>query len=83
MKLLKAFGQFWYEFIIGEDWKVAAAVSLALALLVAAMRARLLGDHGLAVMGGAMVVVFFAASLAIDVRRTTRGRVRQGGQRGR
>jgi hypothetical protein len=72
MRLLKAFGRFWYEFIIGDDWKIAAAVALALALLVAAMKAGLLGDHGLAVLGGALVVLFFAVSLAIDVRRATR-----------
>jgi hypothetical protein len=41
-------GRFWYQLVLGEDWKVAAA-----------------------------------ASLAVDVRRTTRGRVGQGGQRGR
>ena len=23
MKYLKAFGQFWYDFIIGDDWKIA------------------------------------------------------------
>ena len=27
---LAAFGRFWYEFIIGDDWTVAAAVAAAL-----------------------------------------------------
>ncbi len=27
---LAAFGKFWYEFIIGDDWTVAAAVAAAL-----------------------------------------------------
>ncbi|MEO8743915.1 MAG: hypothetical protein ABI334_05020 [Candidatus Dormiibacterota bacterium] len=34
-----AFGKFWYEFIVGDDWTVAAAVGLGLlltALLTAA-----------------------------------------------
>ena len=68
MKYLKAFGQFWYDFIIGDDWKIAVAVVLALGVLLAAMKADLFGDHGLAVLGGVAIVVFFAASLAIDVR---------------
>ena len=29
---LKAFGAFWYDFVIGDDWRVAAAVIAALAV---------------------------------------------------
>ncbi len=68
MKFLKSFGQFWYDFIIGDDWKIAAAVVLALGCLLAAMKAKLFGDHGLAILGGTIIVIFFAISLAIDVR---------------
>ncbi len=32
MKRIKAFGAFWYDFIIGDDWRVAVGVVLALAL---------------------------------------------------
>ena len=28
---LRAFGNFWYGFIIGDDWTVAAAVAVAIA----------------------------------------------------
>ncbi|HEV3171703.1 MAG TPA: hypothetical protein VGZ32_15235 [Actinocrinis sp.] len=28
---LRAFGAFWYDFIIGDDWRVAAVVAVALA----------------------------------------------------
>ncbi|TCO48537.1 hypothetical protein EV646_104359 [Kribbella antiqua] len=68
MKFLKAFGQFWYDFIIGDDWKIAVAVVLALGVTLAAMATDLLGDTGLTLLGGAAVVVAFAVSLAIDVR---------------
>ena len=68
MNFLKAFGQFWYDFIIGDDWKIAVAVVTALAVVLTAMKANLFGDHGLAVLGGVVVAIFFAASLAIDVR---------------
>ena len=29
---LRAFGAFWYDFIIGDDWRVAAVVVAALAI---------------------------------------------------
>jgi hypothetical protein len=29
---LKAFGAFWYDFVIGDDWHVAVIVTAALAL---------------------------------------------------
>lgn len=68
MKIVKGFFQFWYDFIIGDDWKIAVAVVLALGLAVGLLKADLLGDNGLAIVGGVAVVLFFAASLAIDVR---------------
>jgi hypothetical protein len=78
MKPVKAFARFWYDFIIGDDWKIAVAVSSALAVLIAVMQTKLLDDHGLAVLGGAAIILFFAASLAIDVhpRRWTGARSR-------
>lgn len=32
MKWLRKFGLFWYDFIIGDDWRVAALVVAGLAL---------------------------------------------------
>jgi hypothetical protein len=32
VKWLKSFGEFWYDFIVGDDWQVAAIVILALAV---------------------------------------------------
>jgi hypothetical protein len=68
VKLLRSFLRFWYDFIIGDDWKIAAAVVAAVALTVGALKARLFGDTGLCILGGVLVVVAFSISLAIDVR---------------
>jgi hypothetical protein len=38
MARLKAFGLFWYDFIIGDDWTVAAGVVIALALIAIVSR---------------------------------------------
>jgi hypothetical protein len=32
MKYLRAFGRFWWNFIVGDDWRVAAGVAVALGL---------------------------------------------------
>jgi hypothetical protein len=68
MKFLKAFGEFWYDFIIGDDWKIALAVVLALAATLLVLSLGIFGDIGVAVFGGLAIVVAFAISLAIDVR---------------
>ena len=35
---LRSFGAFWYDFVIGDDWLVAAGVVIALALTYALSR---------------------------------------------
>ena len=32
LRALKSFGAFWYDFVIGDDWQVAALVVVALAV---------------------------------------------------
>jgi hypothetical protein len=29
---LRAFGAFWYDFVVGDDWRVAAGLAIALGL---------------------------------------------------
>jgi hypothetical protein len=39
MRLLRAFGRFWWDFVVGDDWRAAAGVVIAIgatAALVAA-----------------------------------------------
>jgi hypothetical protein len=68
VKYVKAFGQFWYDFVIGDDPKIAVAVVIALAVLVAALSIGVFGDAGLAVLGGVLVVAAFSVSLLVDTR---------------
>jgi hypothetical protein len=67
---LRSFGRFWYDFIVGDDWKIAVAVVLALAALLVTTVFGVFGDTGLAIFGGISVVVAFAISLAIDARHS-------------
>jgi hypothetical protein len=32
MRYVRAFGRFWWDFVIGDDWRIAAGVALALGL---------------------------------------------------
>lgn len=72
MRTLRAFGRFWYDFVIGDDWKIAAGVVCALGLSWTALRLRLLGDHWLAALSALAVMAFFALGLAVDVRGARR-----------
>jgi hypothetical protein len=38
MKRLRSIGAFWYDFVIGDDWRVAAVVVAGLALTVLLVR---------------------------------------------
>ena len=40
MRRLKAFGRFWWDFVVGDDWRIAAGLGVALgasALLIEAV----------------------------------------------
>jgi hypothetical protein len=71
MKFIRGFGQFWYDFLIGDDWKIAVAVVLTLAfgtvvLLAVSPNGKLFTScMGLALMGA------FVIALRIDVRAKT------------
>jgi hypothetical protein len=67
MRFLKGVGRFWYDFIIGDDWKIAVAVLAVLGIGVAL----LLGGVPHAALAIICAVLFFAAfatALMIDVR---------------
>jgi hypothetical protein len=68
MRFIKAFARFWYDFVVGDDWKIAAGVVVALALLLVAVKTHLFGDTGLTLLGAALVITAFTISLLIGVR---------------
>jgi hypothetical protein len=68
MRFVKGFFRFWYDFIVGDDWKLAAAVVLALGLTAALVSTGALGETALAIVGACGIVAAFVTSLVIDVR---------------
>lgn len=64
MSFLVRFVQFWYDFIVGDDWTIAAAVVVGLLLTNALVRAGLPAWWLLPV----AVIVFLGMSLARALR---------------
>jgi hypothetical protein len=67
MRFIAAFLQFWYDFIVGDDWKIAVAVVAALcaagALLAAGTSTAVLLP-----ITGVLIMAAFTAAIIIDVR---------------
>jgi hypothetical protein len=67
MKQLKAFGAFWYDFIVGDDWHVAALVVIGLAVTA-------LLTHAAKVNAWWLLPVVAFAALAWSLHRATAAR---------
>ena len=65
MRYVRSFGRFWWNFIVGDDWRVAAGVAAALALTW------LLSDAGLNAWW--LLPAAVALVLALSLRRATSG----------
>jgi hypothetical protein len=69
MSLLRGFLRFWYDFIVGDDWRIALGVVLVLgagALLVAG---DVLPDDVLMPLVGAGIVAVVSVSIVAGARR--------------
>jgi hypothetical protein len=63
MRWLRAFGRSWFDFVVGEDWRIAAGVVVALGLGAAALRAELFSDSLLVVLVAAAIVAVAVVSV--------------------
>jgi hypothetical protein len=69
MRFLKAFGAFWYDFVIGDDWKIAAFTVIALGVVAVVVASDLLPDGIVAVIGTVLLSAFFVAGVRYDTRK--------------
>ena len=67
MKWLKNFGLFWYDFIVGDDWHVAALVAAGLVLTA-------ILTHLARVNAWWLLPVIVFAALAWSLHRATAGK---------
>jgi hypothetical protein len=64
---IRAFGAFWYDFIIGDDWRVAVGIGAALAITYGLSRTTDVSVWWIVVVGVAVL-------LPLSIRRVTRRR---------
>ena len=58
MRFLRAFGRFWWDFVVGDDWRIAVGVVGVLAVGAVLLAAGLSGTWLPAALGVALIVVF-------------------------
>jgi hypothetical protein len=68
MRFLKGFYQFWYDFIIGDDWKIAVAVLAVLLAGFGIVRSGTYDPGVLTVSLAVAVAAAFTVALLVDVR---------------
>ena len=70
MRLLRGFGRFWYDFIVGDDWRIALGVVVVLAAGALLVAADALADDVLAPLVGAGIVAVVSVSIVAGARRS-------------
>lgn len=68
MGFLRGFAQFWYDFLIGDDWKIAVAVTLVLAIGAAIVVGGGYNSLVLTPLLAAGIAAAFTTALFIDIR---------------
>ncbi len=69
MNFLRAFGHFWYDFLIGDDWKIAAYVVGLMVVVGLLVAHSVLGDTVTLVLGTGTLMILFAIGVAVDARK--------------
>ena len=68
MSFLRAFGLFWYDFVIGDDWKIAAYVVATLAVVAILAVNDVMSDGASVILGAVLTMTFFVLGVRRDAR---------------
>lgn len=69
MRFARGFGRFWFDFIVGDDWRIALGVVLVLGLGALIVATEAIGANVLMPLLAAAIVVVVAASIVLGARR--------------
>jgi len=69
MRRLRAFGMFWWDFVVGDDWRSAAAIAVAIAATAVLVEAGVDAWWFLPIAVGAIL----SLSLRRETRRAVKG----------
>jgi tetrahydromethanopterin S-methyltransferase subunit E len=73
MKFVIGFFRFWYDFIVGDDWRIALMVVISLTVGAVLISNETLDPGVIAIVCGVLIAAGLIASLARE-RRKIRGR---------
>ena len=73
-RFVVGFGRFWWDFIVGDDWKIAAGVALALGVGAILAAETSLSDSAVALLTGACIFAVVSASIVGGAVPANRGR---------
>jgi hypothetical protein len=68
MRFVKGFGKFWYDFVVGEDWRIAAGVAAVLAAGAVLASAEVIRGSVLVVLVAVAIVAVVVASVLASAR---------------
>ena len=71
MSIVRGFFRFWYDFIVGDDWRIAAGVVVVLAAGALLVATDALPDDVLMPLLGAGIVVVVSISIVAGARSRT------------
>jgi hypothetical protein len=63
MRFVVGFGRFWWDFIVGEDWKIAAGVAVVLSIGALLVAGTGLSDTAVSLLAGAGILAVVTASI--------------------
>jgi hypothetical protein len=69
MRFVRGFGRFWFDFIVGDDWRIALGVVLVLGLGALLVAIDVVGTNVLMPLLAAAIVAVVAASIVLGARR--------------
>ena len=75
MGIITGFFRFWYDFIVGDAWEIAAGILVVFAVCAVLAATNALGggsEYGVPLLAGAGVVLVVAGSIWAEARRRAR-----------
>jgi hypothetical protein len=68
-RVIAGFFRFWYDFLIGDAWEIAAGVAAALVASVLLVRSEVIPEACLPLLLAAAVMVLLVGSVVVELRR--------------
>ena len=69
MRFLRGFGRFWFDFIVGDDWRIALGVVVVLGIGALAVATDAVAAELLMPLLAAAIVAVVSASIVLGARR--------------